>query len=400
VINLLLELLGGFLTERGWYGAIRSVDTLFQQLEFRVFCAFACSFVVVLIFGNRVIRWLALKKIGDAPEFNHAQLNEMMRSKANTPTMGGILIAAAVLVSTLLFGELTNDYVVMGLIVALWHAIVGGFDDWLKLTAASRGEGSRQGLRSWEKLVFQLGLGVVIGYFAYQVGAQGVEAAAEQSQRMAHVLNLPFQRTYVPPERFANPELIYLTPIVYVTIMTLFIAGMSNAVNLTDGMDGLAAGIAAIVGVGLIALCVLVGSDEWARGELVPYVPGSGELAVLASALAGAVGGFLWFNCSPASVFMGDTGSLLIGGVIGYIAVIVRMEYVVIIMTGVYLWEILSVVIQVGYFKSTGGKRVFRCAPYHHHLHMGGWPEQRVVARFWIVTVILTAVALASLKLR
>lgn len=406
MINLVLEMLSGFLTQQGWYGLIRPIDSLFEQLAFRVFCAVAFSFLVVLFFGPRVIRWLTLKKIGDAPEFNHAELNEKMRSKANTPTMGGMLIAAAVLASALLFADLGNDYIAMGFIVIIWHAVVGGFDDWLKLTAASRGTGSRQGLRSWEKLVFQLGIGVVIGYFAYQVGATGTETAAaagavvDEGSRMAHVLHVPGQRAYVPPIKEPNTQLLYLGPIAYVAFMTLFMAGMSNAVNITDGMDGLAAGIAAIVGFGLVGLCLLVGSDELAREQLVPYVAESGELAVLAAALAGAVGGFLWFNCSPASVFMGDTGSLLIGGLIGYIAVVIRMEYVVIIMCGVYLWEILTVVIQVGYFKKTGGKRVFRCAPYHHHLHMLGWPEQRVVTRFWIVTVLLTALALASLKVR
>jgi len=400
MINFILELLGPFLTDRGWYGLIRPIDSLFQQLAFRVFCAVGVSFAVVVFLGPRVIRWLTLKKIGDSPEFNHAELNEKMRSKANTPTMGGVLIAAAVVASAMLLADLRNDYVVMGFVVILWHAGIGAIDDWLKLTAATRGEGSRQGLRSWEKLVAQLGLGVVIGWFAYQVGATGAEAALAEAERMAHVLNLPLQRTYVPPTMEPNAQLLYMTPIVYTAVMTLFMAGMSNAVNITDGMDGLAAGIGAVVSFGLIALCLLVGSDDWARGQLVPYVPGSGELAVLAGALAGAVGGFLWFNCSPAAVFMGDTGSLLIGGLIGYIAVVIRMEYVVIIMSAVYLWEIVTVVIQVGYFKSTGGKRVFRCAPYHHHLHMLGWPEQRIVARFWIVTVLATAFALATLKLR
>ncbi len=399
MIKALLDWLGGVLTEAGRYGLIEDFDTLFQQVEVRVFGALVAAFLFVLVLGPRTIRFLVRKKIGDTGGFDHAEVDELMRSKANTPTMGGVLIAGSVFLSVLLFADLANDYVMMGFVVLLWHASLGGVDDWLKLTAATRGAGSRQGLYSWEKLVFQLGIGVLVGMFAYRVGTGGA-GSGELGPSMAHVLNLPLQRTYVPPGLEANGSLVYLTPVVYVAFMTLFMAGMSNAVNITDGMDGLASGVAAVVSLGLVGLALLVGTDSWAFDQLVPHVPGAAELAVVAAALCGATAGFLWWNCSPATVFMGDTGSLLIGGLIGYIAVVTRMEYVVLLMCAVYVWEIASVVIQVGYFKSTGGKRVFRCAPYHHHLHILGWPEQRIVARFWIITILATAVGLASLKLR
>ena len=395
MIYQLLEQLGPWLTRQGLYRYVM----VFEQLNFRVFCSGVLSFFCVLLFGKRVIRWLSLKKIGDSAEFNHAQLNEMMKSKANTPTMGGLLIAGAIFLATFLFADLSNDYIKLGLFVLVYHAVIGGIDDWLKLTAASRATGSRQGLYSWEKLVLQLGLGVVIAIFAYSAGSAG-QTAVEGAPRIAHVLNLPLQRTYEPPAFSVAPGLIFLTPVVYVALMTVFMAGMSNAVNITDGMDGLAAGIAAIVGVGIVVLCIVVGTETIAQPLLVPYVPSSGELAVLAGAVVGACLGFLWWNCSPAAVFMGDTGSLCLGGLIGYIAVVIRMEYVILLMCGIYIWEILSVVMQVGYFKATKGQRIFKCAPYHHHLHMSGWPEQRIVARFWIMTILLTAMALASLKLR
>jgi phospho-N-acetylmuramoyl-pentapeptide-transferase len=175
---------------------------------------------------------------------------------------------------------------------------------------------------------------------------------------------------------------------------------MSNAVNITDGMDGLASGISAIVSVGLLVLALIAGSEQAARYLLVPYIPFADELAVVAGAMIGATLGFLWWNCSPAQVFMGDTGSLALGALIGYIAIVTRQEAVVLLMSAVFLFELLSVALQVGCFKLTGGKRIFRVAPYHHHLHVGGWTEQQVVARAWIVSVLLVLTALALIKVR
>lgn len=387
----LLDILRPWLMEQGLWRWVMVLD----RLPFRSFVAGALAFTIVVSLGGRLTRWLRSKKIGDAAQFDVQALNEAMAAKANTPTMGGLLIAGAILASTLLLADLTVRYIQLALVTLVWMAAVGGADDWLKLTAASRPGGSRQGLYSWEKFVFQLGIGLLVGYFAFSAGF-GPEPGAKS---LSHVVNLPFQRTFTPPGGEPNDALWYLPLGAYVVVMTLMMAGMSNAVNITDGMDGLAAGVTAVVGLGLLVLCFLSGAEA-ARDLLVPYVATAEELAIPAAAMVGASLGFLWFNCSPASVFMGDTGSLCLGGLIGYMAVVLRQEVVVLVMAGVFVIEIASVIIQVGYFKLTKGKRVFRCAPYHWHLRMGGLPEQKIVARFWIVSALFVAVALASLKLR
>jgi phospho-N-acetylmuramoyl-pentapeptide-transferase len=230
-----------------------------------------------------------------------------------------------------------------------------------------------------------------VGYFAYKQGAGPTP--------IHHVLNLPFQKTWSEPGTL-NPSLFFLGAGSFVLLSTLVIAGMSNAVNITDGMDGLAGGVAGIVCTGVFVITLIAGDQGFAQYLLVPHIPGSGELAVLAGATAGACLGFLWYNCSPAAVFMGDTGALSLGGILGYIAVVTRQEFVVLLMSGVFVLEIASVVIQVSYFKATGGKRIFRVAPFHHHLHLGGWPEQQIVARLWIASIILVVIALASIKIR
>ena len=364
------------------------------QVEFRALAAAGGSFATVLIGGRRTIAALVRLKIGDSGLSDAEALRMHAQSKANTPTMGGVLIAGAIVLSILLLADVTKFYVQLGSVVLVWLALLGAADDWLKLTSKSRGSRSRQGLYSWEKLVFQLGLGVLVGYFTFSHGA------ATEGPNLAHVLNLPFQKTYTTPAIQPAPGLIYMGMGVFIFVTAMMVAGVSNAVNITDGMDGLAAGIAAIVSLGLCVLALIAGTQSWAQYLLVPYVPGSEELAVVAGAMGGACLGFLWWNCSPAAVFMGDTGSLCLGGLVGYISVVVRQEILALVMCGVCLLEIGSVVIQVGYFKATKGKRVFKCAPYHHHLHMGGWREQQIVARFWIVSVILVVLALASIKVR
>jgi phospho-N-acetylmuramoyl-pentapeptide-transferase len=236
-------------------------------------------------------------------------------------------------------------------------------------------------------------LGILVGFFLFRRG--------EDAGNLAHVLTLPLQRTYVPGGGGALEEaLIFLPRWAFITLAVLMVAGMSNAVNITDGMDGLAAGISTVVSLGLCVLALVAGSMAAAQYLYVPHVAGTDELGVVAGAMAGACLGFLWWNTSPAQVFMGDTGSLCLGGLIGWIALAVRQEVVVLLMCSIFLIEIISVVLQVGYFKATKGKRIFRCAPYHHHLHLGGWTEQQVVARAWIVTILLVVAALATLKLR
>jgi len=366
---------------------------LMDQLQFRALAALLIAFFLVLALGRRTIRLLVRMKIGDTGATDAEALRAHSQGKANTPTMGGALIVGAIAVATLMLADVSRFYVQLALIVMLWTAALGGVDDYLKLTAARRG-GSRQGLYAWEKLAFQLGLGLLVGYFAFNHG--DTDAAHD----LAHVLNLPFQKTFESSQGDIAQGLVFLGRGAFVVIAMLMLTGMSNAVNITDGMDGLAGGISGIVCVGLFVMCLVAGDQGFAQYLLVPHVPGAGELAVLAGATAGACLGFLWWNASPARVFMGDTGALSLGGIIGYLAIIVRQEFVVLLMGGVFALEIASVIAQVGFFKATGGKRLLRCAPFHHHLHLGGWPEQQIVARLWIISVILVVVGLASLKVR
>jgi len=385
------------------------IDWLFQvlgQITFRALAAAALAFLIVFLFGRPVTSWLRKKKIGDTGQTDAAALQRTTASKANTPTMGGVLIAGAILTSVILLANVTNFYIIIGLVVIVWLATLGGFDDWLKLTSAARkasGSSSRQGLFAWEKLVFQLGLGLLVGYFVYNHGDQ-----PQLPSDLAHVLNLPFQRTYMQTRDSGlviNPSLIYLSRTAFIIVAVLMVAGMSNAVNITDGMDGLATGSTLVVSLGLVVLTYIAGFQSDAQQLLVPYIPQSDELIVLCAATAGACLGFLWWNCSPAQVFMGDTGSLCLGGIIAYVAVVIRQEAVLLVMCGVFLLEIGSVIIQVGVFKTsriaTGtGRRVFKIAPLHHNLHLSGWTEQQVVTRFWILTGLFVVLGLTLLKLR
>ena len=375
------------LDEVGLYSLLQ----VFYQLEFRAFVAVVCSFLIVLLFGRKTIRWLIKQKIGDSPEFYHADLNEIMARKAATPTMGGILICGSMFLTILLFADLTNRFVMLALIVLAWLAVLGGFDDWLKLTSARRAPGSREGLHAWEKLLFQLGIGAVAGYFLYRHGI-GTETH--------HVLTLPFQRTYQPGTTQLESSVIVLSGVAFVLIATILIAGTSNAVNLTDGMDGLAPGTLAVASFALMVLCFIAGSFDTARFLMFPHIDGSKELMIVTGAMAGACLGFLWFNCAPAQVFMGDTGALPLGGLMAYIAVAIRQEILLLVIGGVFFMEMASVILQVGYFKWTGGKRIFRCSPVHHHFHLGGWSEPQVVTRFWVLAVVFAMIALVSIKLR
>lgn len=371
------------------WGLIRLVRVMYQ-LEFRAFFAVVFSFALVLLFGKRTINWLVRQKIGDAPEFYNPDVNRLMASKAATPTMGGVLICGSIMVTMLLFADLTVRYVHLAIIVLAWLAVVGGFDDWLKLTSHRRSPGSREGLYAWEKLLFQLGIGVIAGYFLYRYG---------MNHEAAHVLTLPFQRTYVPGTFTRESSVLVLGMAMYVLIATLAIAGTSNAVNITDGMDGLASGTMIVCAFAMLALCYVAGQPEAAQTLLFPHIPGSKELMVVTGAMAGACLGFLWFNCSPAQVFMGDTGALALGGLLAYIAVVIRQEVLLLVIGAVYFMELGSVVLQVGWFKFTGN-RIFRCAPIHHHFHLMGWSEQQVVTRFWVLAGVASMVALVSIKLR
>lgn len=371
-------------------GLFRLVQVLYQ-LEFRAFFAVMLSFTIMLVFGRRTILWLVRLKVADNPEFHHADLNRLMASRRNVPTMGGILIGASILVTTLLLADLRERYVHLAIGTLVWLGAVGFADDWLKLTTARRNPGSRDGLRSWEKLLFQLGLGLIVGLFLWRHGS-GLD--------VGHVLTLPLQRTYLPGSFELQPGVIALGLLPFLCIVTLMVSGTSNAVNLTDGMDGLASGLVLVGAFTMMVLCYIAGHEGAARTLMFPHLPGSGELMVISGGMAGACLGFLWFNCSPAHVFMGDTGSLPLGGLLAYIAAAIRQEILLIIIGGVFFMEAASVAMQVGWFRWTGGRRIFRCAPIHHHFHLGGWSEQQVVTRFWVIGIACAAAALVSLKLR
>lgn len=361
-----------------------------HQVEFRAFGAAVLSFVLVMLLGRRTIRWLLGQKIQDNPEFHNEDLNRLMADRRAVPTMGGILICGTMAVSILLLASLREPYVHLALVVLVSLALVGGADDWLKLTTARREPGSRTGLFAWEKLLFQLGIAFVAGWFLLRNGDPEVN----------RVLTLPFQRTYVPGTLLLEPGVIVLPAIVMLVVATLLIAATSNAVNLTDGMDGLAPGTLLVASLGMMALCYVAGTTEAAQTLNFPRVEGAEELMVVMGAMAGACLGFLWFNCHPAQVFMGDTGSLSLGGLLAYVAVAIRQELLLVIIGGVFFIEMFSVIMQVGYFKWTRGRRVFRMAPIHHHFHLGGWSEQQVVIRAWVIGVAFVMVAMMSLKLR
>lgn len=400
MIYLLIDYFLTTLKQSAWLSPLQ----VFQYVEFRAVLAIILSFTIVVGFGKRTIRWLLKQKIGDNPEFYNKDLNQLMKQKANTPTMGGVLIAASIFASTMLLANLGSFYVIMAMVCLVWLFTLGLFDDWLKLTSARRKPGSREGLYSWEKLVFQLGLAVVLGLFIHHWGASKIALEDPDVLKMSHALTLPFWKSweFQNGQWVPSPNLIVMGTWFFVGLTIIVITGSSNAVNLTDGMDGLASGIMVIVAFAFMVLCLIAGygNGDLAKWLLVPYIPFSDELAVVAGAMVGSCLGFLWFNCSPAQVFMGDSGSLPLGGLIGYLAVVIRQEFLLLIIGAVFVLEAVSVMMQVGYFKMSGGKRIFRCAPIHHHFHLAGWTEQQVVVRFWLITAMCAAVALATIKLR
>ena len=362
----------------------------YKDVLFRAICAVLLAFFVVIILAPRVIRFLIRFKIGDRPEFDHKALNELTRDKQNTPTMGGILIVVAIAACVLLLADLSNYYIRMSFVCMAWLGLVGWVDDWLKLTAGRR-TGSRDGLRMYEKLLFQIALGMLLGVYMYKYGQKAalVVASGQEPIESFRILTVPFYKHGI----------VLGTP-AFLIVTILVTAGTSNAVNLTDGMDGLAAGCMSLCCLVFMAFAFISGDAVRSSHLLFPYIPYTGELAVLCGAMLGACLGFLWYNGFPAQVFMGDTGSLPLGGLIGYVAIAIRQELMLFIVGGVFVIEALSVLLQVGYFKLSGGKRIFRVAPVHHHFHLGGWTETQTVMRFWLVSALFAAIALATVKLR
>jgi phospho-N-acetylmuramoyl-pentapeptide-transferase len=358
---------------------------VFTFTTFQVVAAILLSFFICILIGPRLIEWLRKQKIGDNPEFDQEDLNKLMASKKGVPTMGGVLIISAIAISTLLLGNLRNFYVEMAVVCLVWLGAVGATDDWLKLTAARR-NGSRQGLTTLEKLLFQIGLSVILAYFTFDYGIHTPET---------HTLFFPFLKK----------SALALGRGSFILIATVVMTGTSNAVNLTDGLDGLAAGCMAICSFTFCILALIIGTLSWSSQLLLPFIPAADQMAVIAGAMMGACLGFLWFNCNPARVFMGDTGSLALGGLIGYIAIVIRQELVLALVGGIFVIEALSVIMQVSYFKYTRkrfgeGRRIFLRSPLHHHFQCKGWTETQIVVRFWLIGAMLAAMALATIKLR
>ncbi len=353
-----------------WLIQFESGFAVFRYLTFRAILGVLTALLLALLIGPRVIRRLTLARVGQHVRDDGPQTH---LSKTGTPTMGGALILVAVAVSTLMWADLSNRFVWAVLVVTLLFGLVGGIDDWRKLVY-----GNARGLSAGTKFAGQSLIAIVAAVYLYT----SAEVAAETE------LIVPFFKN------IAIPLGIWFVPFVY-----LVIVGSSNAVNLTDGLDGLAI-MPTVMVAGALGVIVYAAGHVGFSGYLqIPHVPGVGELVVFAGAVVGAGLGFLWFNTYPAQVFMGDIGALALGAALGMLAVAARHELVLVIMGGVFVVETLSVILQVASYKLTG-RRIFRMAPLHHHFELKGWPEPRVIVRFWIVTVILVLIGLATLKLR
>ena len=372
---------------------------VFQYLTFRAVMAALTALLIGLIAGPLVIRRLTALKIGQ-PIRGYAMESHL--SKSGTPTMGGVLILMAIAVSTLLWFDWSNRFVWIVLLVTLGFGAIGWVDDWRKVVNKDP-----EGMRSRERYFWQSVIGLLAAlYLVFCISENSNSRVFElfvQWVSSGFDVNLPPKAGLLLP---FFKEVSYPLGVLGFVVMTyLVIVGSSNAVNLTDGLDGLAIMPVVMVGSALGVFAYVTGSSVFSKYLLFPYIPGSGELLIFCSAMAGAGLAFLWFNTHPAQVFMGDVGALALGGALGTIAVIVRQEIVLSIMGGIFVVEALSVMLQVSYFKYTKrkygeGRRILRMAPLHHHFEKSGWRETQVVVRFWIITMLLCLVGLSTLKLR
>lgn len=351
---------------------------LFRYITFRAAGAVVTALVLSFALGPAVIRRLRSLRVGEVVRYDGPETH---LEKAGTPTMGGVLILLSTGIATLLWAELTNPYTVIALIVFFWMGLLGFIDDYLKVA-----NGNPDGLVGRYKLLGQGILGFGVGYFLW---------ANPISPLPANWTGLPFLSDYY----------LVIWGLFFIPWVIIVLAGSSNAVNLTDGLDGLAAGLSAIAAATFAVFAYLIGRVDTSIYLGLFYLPGSGELAVFCMALTGAALGFLWFNAHPAEVFMGDTGSLAIGGAIGAVALLLKSEFLLVIVGGVFVLEALSVILQVGYFKFTArrygeGRRIFKMAPLHHHFEKAGWRESKVIIRFWILGILFTLMAFGTLKIR
>ncbi len=391
---------------------------LFQFISFRAACSVILSLTISMVFGKKLINWLRKKQVGETVrDLGLAGQKE----KEGTPTMGGLIIIAAILIPTLLFARLTNIYVLTMIIATVWLGIVGFMDDYIKVFKKDK-----KGLAGTSKIIGQVGVGIIVAsmlYFNDNVYIKTKVADAPQMQfNTANQANNPEYwkeekslKTTIPFIKGNEFNYAWLLPdswqsktglfILFCLVVVIIVTAVSNGANITDGIDGLAAGTSAIIGVTLALLAYLSGNYIFADYLNIMYIPNAGELVVFIAAFVGACIGFLWYNTYPAQVFMGDTGSLALGGIIATFAIAIRKELLIPVLCGVFLIENLSVMIQVAYFKYTRkrygeGKRIFLMSPLHHHYQKKGYHESKIVNRFWIVGIMLAVLTIITLKTR
>ena len=396
---------------------------LLGYLSFRAIAAFTTALLISVFAGRRIIGWLQKKQIGET--IRDLGLEGQMQKKG-TPTMGGIIIFIAIMIPALLFADITNVYIILLTVSTIWFFLIGFTDDYIKVFRKNK-----EGLSEKGKLLAQGAMALAIGLavcFSDQIVVREkvnveetvlsqdlTEEAGTQTTSEKHDVikstktTLPFIKSHEFDYKWLSPFKgkfgWYTKWAIYVLMIVIVITACSNGVNLTDGMDGLAAGTSAIVGVVLGIFAWLGGNILNAEYLNIMYIPGSGEVAVFMSALVGALIGFLWYNTFPAQVFMGDTGSLMLGGIIGVTAVLIRKELLIPILCGIFFAESVSVLLQRGFFKYTKkkygeGRRIFLMSPIHHHYQKKGMPETKIVIRFWIIQILLAAMTLVTLKIR
>ena len=402
---------------------------MFNFISFRTGLAFIFSLLLATMFGRRIIDYLQKKQIGET--IRELGLEGQM-SKKGTPTMGGIIIIIAILIPTLLLASLNNVYIIMMLITTVWLGIIGFLDDYIKVFRKNK-----DGLSGRFKIVGQVGLGLIVGLTMYLSPDVVIRENKEIKGADQRVENVTYAKEDIKSTKstipfFKNNNLDYADAfrwmgekaqdygwLLFVLVTIFIVTAVSNGANMTDGLDGLATGSSAIMGVILGILAYVSGNVNYSGYLNIMYIPGTGELLIFAGAFIGATIGFLWYNSFPAQVFMGDTGSLTLGGIIAVFAIAIRKELLIPILCGVFLVENLSVMLQVGYFKYTKkrygeGKRIFKMAPLHHHYQKPGnagiqaliqnpiqaLPESKIVIRFWIVGIILAAITIITLKIR
>jgi phospho-N-acetylmuramoyl-pentapeptide-transferase len=422
---------------------------MFQFLTFRIAMAVLLSLIIATVFGKKLIEFLQKKQIGETVRELGLQGEQQ---KKGTPTMGGIIILLSILIPTLLFANLDKVYIRLMILCTVWLGIIGFLDDYFKIKsrrdALKKGEAYKKknsdGLAGISKIIGQVGLGIIIGVSLYFSNAVTVEreivpasavstgvVALQKGERLAKdsnviirtingverryvkvktpITSIPFVKNhefnYSKLISWIGPGAEKYTWIIYIFVVTFIITAVSNGANITDGLDGLAAGVSAIIGMALGVFIYVSGNYVLADYLNVMYIPNLGELSIFVGAFVGACIGFLWYNAYPAQVFMGDTGSLALGGIIASLAIIVRKELLIPIFCGVFLIELLSVMIQVSYFKYTKkkfgeGKRVFLMSPLHHHYQKKGFHESKIAVRFWIITILCVVLAILTLKMR